>query len=148
MFVRVFVSVYMCVCVCVCVFSGPSLTSQLLTYSIRMNHTDTPSTRFILDSFDIVPSKQNALALYQRCVCDTHTHLHPSTHIDVRTRPRAHVCYVTHAHTYSQPHTFARTCRRTRARNKCALRALCADSQTKGRTECKQVVAVCVCVCV
>lgn len=47
--------------------TGGGLSAQLLRgYQVRMNHSDVPPTRLVLDSFDVVPSRNNALSLYQK----------------------------------------------------------------------------------
>ncbi len=45
---------------------GGGASAELLRFTIRMNHTDVPDTRWLLDLFEVVPSRTNGLALYQR----------------------------------------------------------------------------------
>lgn len=42
---------------------------QLQQFVIRMNHSDVPPTRLLADTFDVFPSRNNGLSLYQRWDC-------------------------------------------------------------------------------
>lgn len=44
----------------------PTLSRALLRYSLHMNHTAVPPTRFLLDLFDVMPSRTNGLSMYRR----------------------------------------------------------------------------------
>jgi hypothetical protein len=48
--------------------AAANLSLQLTQLKIRMNHTDVPPTQFLLDAFDVQPSRINGLSLYRRWV--------------------------------------------------------------------------------
>jgi hypothetical protein len=50
--------------------AAANLSLQLTQVRIRMNHSDVPPTQFLLDAFDVQPSRINGLSLYRRwAVC-------------------------------------------------------------------------------